>query len=94
MTRRSRSIRWALVFAALTVGALIVCVVATVTAGALAPVFFWPVPDGSSIVATKQQYESAISARQVARATAVASLVLGLAAAGLIHRGRRTQRSR
>lgn len=70
-----------MVFVGLTVVALVVCAVATVKAGWLTPVFFWPIPAGTDVVQTKQQYESSMSAQGLGRVAAVLTLVCGLGAA-------------
>lgn len=70
-----------MVFVALTVVALIVCAVASVKAGWLTPVFFWPVPEGTDVVQTKEQYESSMSARGLGRVAAVVTLICGLGTA-------------
>lgn len=93
-TGRSRSGRWAVVFVGLTVAALIVCAVATVKAGWLTPVFFWPVPEGTDVVQTKQQYESSISAQGLGRVAAVVTLLCGLGATVFTYLSSRARRVR
>ena len=94
MTDRSLVNRWTLVLSGLGIVALVVCVVATVSAGALAPVFFWSVPEGTEIVTTKEQYESVLVIQLVGRIAAVGTFVLGLSALVLIHVSRRASRAR
>lgn len=65
MTRRPAPRWWAIALIALSAVALVICVGATVEAGQVAPGFFWPTPEGSDVVLTKRQYESALAARQV-----------------------------
>jgi len=83
-----------MVFAGLTVAALVVCAIATVRAGWLTPVFFWPVPEGTEIVLTKQQYEDSLNAQELGRVAAVVAVVFGLGAAGLTYLSRRARRAR
>jgi len=94
MTRRTAARRWAIALIALSAVALVICVGATVEAGQVAPVFFWPTPEGTDVVLTKRQYESALAARQVGRLAAAAAVVLALAAVTLTHRARRASRVR
>lgn len=60
----------------------------------MAPVFFWPAPEGADVVLTKQQYELALAARQVGRIAASAALILALAAVLLSFRERNASRDR
>lgn len=83
-----------MVLAGLTVVALVVCAIATVKAGSLTPVFYWPVPEGTDIVQTKQQYEESVSAQGLGWVAAVVTLVLGLGAAVLTYLSRRGRRAR
>ena len=94
MTGRTASLRWAIALIALSVVALVICVGATVEAGQVAPVFSWPTAEGSDVVMTKRQYESALAAQQVGRLAAAAAVVLALAAITLTHRARRASRVR
>jgi ABC-type sugar transport system permease subunit len=79
---------------ALSAVALVICVVATVKAGQVAPVFFWPTAEGADVVLTKRQYELGLAARQVGRLAAAAAVVLALAAITLTYRARKASRVR
>ena len=94
MTDRSLVDRWTFVLCGLAVVALVVCVVSTVSAGALAPVFFWSVPEGTEIVTTKEQYESVLVTQLVGRIAAAGTVVLGLGALVLVLVSRRAGRAR
>ena len=94
MTRRQLSRRWVAALTALAGVAVVICVLATVEAGPVAPVFFWRPSDGADVVLTKQQYESALTAQQVGRLAAAAAVVLALAVIALTFRARKAPRAR
>ena len=83
-----------LIIAVLIVVALVVCAVATVQAGQVAPVFLWPWQPDTETVLTRQQYESALMAQHVGRVAAVVALGLCLAAAPLTYLRRKHTRLR
>ena len=93
MTRRQLSRRWVAALTALAGVAVVICVLATVEAGPVAPVFFWRPSEGADVLLTKQQYEWALTAQQVGR-LAAAAVVLALAVIVLAFRARTAARVR
>lgn len=83
-----------IVAVALAVVAVVICVVSTVKAGQVAPVFFWPAAQGADVVLTKQQYEMALTAQQVGRIAAFAAIIFALAAVLLSFQARNALRDR
>jgi multisubunit Na+/H+ antiporter MnhB subunit len=88
--------RAAFVLAALFVVAVGVCAVATVMAGPLTSVFFWPFPQeaGVDIVQTKEQYEAGIAAQRIGTTAAVTAVLLAVGAVVALTLSRRRPRGR
>jgi heme A synthase len=81
MTRPQLSNRWLVALGIVFAAALVVCAIATARADPFAPVFVSFLPEGTDIVVTKEQYDSAVTAQVVGRISAVVAFV---AAAALV----------
>lgn len=73
---------------------VVFCVVSTVDADQVAPVFFWPTPQRADLVLTKEQYELALTAQQAGPIAASAAIILALTALLLSLRARNVSRDR